>query len=425
MNMLKQILFIFIFAVSISLPQSSFTQGWQILPSFTTNNLYSIGSTGAQSVFISSDSAIIYKYGGGGSNWSVSSQVQSVKHLSARYILTGNNNDWNAVGDSTLFLSRFGNTISGGRIITTPNAYKPTLRAFLIVSGISFYQASIATGDSGIVYRRVGTGAWQRDTLATRLAAGRNINKGRGDILVGDGGLILKADSVGYPGGDGIKWKLVQSPAASDLYGVFNSSIIYFAVGADGVILKSTNTGTSWMQLTSPTTEDLYGIWINYAYLICGKNGTILKSTDAQHNTWFRQTSPTTADLYAIYTEGYSEYIAMGENGVVIRTTDGGGPPMAVTNISSEVPDRFSLGQNYPNPFNPATKITFDLPSSGNVELNVYDMLGREAANIINSHLGAGRYEADFDASNLPSGIYFYRITAGEFTQTKKMILVK
>lgn len=91
----------------------------------------------------------------------------------------------------------------------------------------------------------------------------------------------------------------------------------------------------------------------------------------------------------------------------------------------NEVPQIYSLEQNYPNPFNPVTNIKFSIPNAGVVKLVVYDIMGREVSTIVNQHLNAGQYTADFDAAGLASGIYFYTITAGDFTSTKKMMLVK
>jgi len=93
--------------------------------------------------------------------------------------------------------------------------------------------------------------------------------------------------------------------------------------------------------------------------------------------------------------------------------------------VKIETPDKYILSQNYPNPFNPATKIKFDLIKSGLVKLTVYDILGKEVATLVNENLSPGSYESDFDGSNLPSGVYFYRIETNEFTQVKKMILNK
>ncbi len=91
----------------------------------------------------------------------------------------------------------------------------------------------------------------------------------------------------------------------------------------------------------------------------------------------------------------------------------------------NEIPADFSLSQNYPNPFNPTTNINFSIPKNGLVKIAVFDMLGREVATIVNKEMSAGSYTADFDASQLSSGIYFYKLTSGSFSDTKKMMLVK
>jgi len=103
---------------------------------------------------------------------------------------------------------------------------------------------------------------------------------------------------------------------------------------------------------------------------------------------------------------------------------------IGVNIISSNVPAEFKLYQNYPNPFNPSTKIKFSLPhlSKGGavaVRLIVYDILGREIQTLVNEELAPGTYETEFNAADLPSGIYLYRISAGDYSETKKMILVK
>jgi len=89
------------------------------------------------------------------------------------------------------------------------------------------------------------------------------------------------------------------------------------------------------------------------------------------------------------------------------------------------LPSEFNLSQNYPNPFNPSTVINFTLPKSGNVNLAIYDVLGREVEILVDQEMKVGSYKVDFDASKLTSGIYFYTIQSGNFVQTKKMILLK
>lgn len=99
--------------------------------------------------------------------------------------------------------------------------------------------------------------------------------------------------------------------------------------------------------------------------------------------------------------------------------------PVAVTPISGQVPQRFSLSQNYPNPFNPATTIKFDIAKTSLVKISVYDITGREVGILANEILSPGTYSVNWDAGRVSSGIYYYRITAGDFVQTKKMVLVK
>jgi uncharacterized delta-60 repeat protein len=98
---------------------------------------------------------------------------------------------------------------------------------------------------------------------------------------------------------------------------------------------------------------------------------------------------------------------------------------IGIQQISTNVPEGFELSQNYPNPFNPVTNINFSIPKSCIVKLTVFDASGRETARLFNGRLSAGKYNYDFDASGLASGIYFYKLESGDFIQTKKMVLIK
>ena len=92
---------------------------------------------------------------------------------------------------------------------------------------------------------------------------------------------------------------------------------------------------------------------------------------------------------------------------------------------SGKIPDNFSLEQNYPNPFNPETTIEFSIPSSGNVNLTVYNSLGQHVSTLMNEFKNTGSYKVKFSAKELPSGIYFYRLNCGSFSASKKLILIK
>ena len=101
------------------------------------------------------------------------------------------------------------------------------------------------------------------------------------------------------------------------------------------------------------------------------------------------------------------------------------GPILTGTQEGNEIPTEYSLAQNYPNPFNPATTFKFSVPAASHVKLTLFDLLGREVAVLVNSEFNPGVYKLDWNASNYSSGVYFYRIEAGDFIETKKMVLMK
>jgi hypothetical protein len=115
---------------------------------------------------------------------------------------------------------------------------------------------------------------------------------------------------------------------------------------------------------------------------------------------------------------------AVGDGGIILHTTNGGVSFVEEEQLS-EVPTVFLLSQNYPNPFNPITSIQYSIPNRNNVVLKIYDILGNEVSTLVNEEKEAGAYAINFDANNLASGLYLYRIQAGSFIDTKKMILLK
>jgi len=94
-------------------------------------------------------------------------------------------------------------------------------------------------------------------------------------------------------------------------------------------------------------------------------------------------------------------------------------------NEKENIPEQYYLYQNFPNPFNPVTTIKYDVPKQGNIELIIYDILGRKVKTLVNQTQQAGRYEVVWNASNVASGIYIYQIRTTDFVDTKKMILLK
>lgn len=201
---------------------------------------------------------------------------------------------------------------------------------------------------------------------------------------------------------------------------------------ADRNIIRTETAGMNWTITPNSAGAEIIkgitGVVNNWWYVRFLSNKIYYTSNDG--DTWLVQyTAPTNS--------GYN-HITKGRNGTSklwAARIDGG---ISVYNgilgnqpISNEIPEKFSLSQNYPNPFNPQTKIKFELPSltrskSGiPVKLIIYDLLGREVATLVNEELKPGTYEADWDGSNFSSGVYFYKFVAGDFTETKKMVLMK
>ncbi|MBE2256611.1 MAG: SBBP repeat-containing protein [Ignavibacteria bacterium] len=124
-----------------------------------------------------------------------------------------------------------------------------------------------------------------------------------------------------------------------------------------------------------------------------------------------------------IYVTGYSDSTLLSETRAF--TTIKYSQSVGIQNLSNEIPNKFSLMQNYPNPFNPSTTIKFDIQKQGFVTLKVYDMLGKEVSTLVNESLSPGRYKADFTTEGLTSGVYFYRLTTDDFSDVKRMLLIK
>jgi hypothetical protein len=91
----------------------------------------------------------------------------------------------------------------------------------------------------------------------------------------------------------------------------------------------------------------------------------------------------------------------------------------------TDIPTEFSLSQNYPNPFNPRTTIKYSIPQRSFVSITVYNILGKEVSKLVNEEKLSGSYEVQFDGNRLSSGVYFYRLQAGKFSETKKLMLLK
>jgi photosystem II stability/assembly factor-like uncharacterized protein len=241
--------------------------------------------------------------------------------------------------------------------------------------------------------------------------------------------------AVGFPGtilrttNGGASWTAQTSGTPNHLYGVsFTDANTGTAVGSAGTIIRTTNGGATWVTQTSGTTIDLYGVSFTDANTgtVVGGNGTILRTTNGGAS-WTAQFSGTSNILTGVFFTDANTGTAVGRNGTILHTTTGGVVSVQDEHMA-EIPKDFILLQNYPNPFNPTTKIQYSVGNRQFVQLKVYDILGNEVATLVNEEKEPGYYVVDFNVGqtiSLSSGVYLYRLQAGDFVETKKMILLR
>lgn len=230
------------------------------------------------------------------------------------------------------------------------------------------------------------------------------------------------------------------------LTGTGNSSGLYFSSiaftdnnngmtasnGTGNTVRKTTDGGNTWETVPNPPGSsnfipfNMCGLkdGSNVIYLILYTNANKCFRTSDYGTTWTQEVLPSQASgsLRLMQFINPNLGFAGGAGGIFLRY----GNPIGISQINTELPSEYKLGQNYPNPFNPATKINFSIRASSKVTLKVFDAIGKEVSVLVDEYKNAGNYTVDFTAgSDLNSGIYFYTMTAGEFTMTKKFILLK
>jgi photosystem II stability/assembly factor-like uncharacterized protein len=279
-------------------------------------------------------------------------------------------------------------------------------------------------------------------------------------------GGIIKTTNTGE------NWILQTNVINNSFYSIFFTSFDTGYACGHNIVIKTTNNGTVWFNITPDTTMDYYSIYFNNAstgfmtstnkiykttnfglnwaaqiingnlFVISsikfindntgfvvgsypGIHGQIIRTTNNGIN-WSLGVIPTIYgyklnDLWATNT---NSIYAVGAYGLIIKSTNGGNT-FGVVSINENIPNNFFLSQNYPNPFNPNTNIRYELPKNSFVKIVVFDLLGREIKTLVNEKQSPGTYNVSFDASTYPSGVYFYRLSTDDFSETKKMILLK
>jgi len=183
-------------------------------------------------------------------------------------------------------------------------------------------------------------------------------------------------------------------------------------------IFGSTNNGVSWVLIKSLVATETVQRGYNSHTNLTTSSGTE-EYTAPMNIEWATKVFQIPVGLNRI------KFVAYSSNGNNLFIDDINNNPDGIKINSSIIPGKYSLDQNYPNPFNPSTKINFSIPRQLFVTLKIFDMLGREVAQLVNEELQTNSYSVDFNASNLPSGMYFYKLETAEFTYAKRMMLIK
>jgi photosystem II stability/assembly factor-like uncharacterized protein len=371
----------------------------------------------------------------GGNNWNyntISSENGTITGLCA----IDENNAWVCAWDKSERISgRVYKTVDGGSTWTRQTTAYPDSGS--APGFIHFFDANngVTVGDPKGGYLEVYTTSdggenWMRVPksnipAATAEFASVSVYTVSDDMIWH---IMYNSGRIFYSSDKGVHWKASypQLPdATKTCQCAFQNETIGIVVNYPSTIKKTTDGGASWFKITAPSGINMN--WISYVpgtvntYVItCDEANPGSAYTNDGGNTWTTIDSVEhSVSAFISPTIGWSGAYKTNE----ISKWDGS--LTAVEKIDSKIPENFNLSQNYPNPFNPSTKIKFDIPKQSNVKFAVYDVLGREVDVIVNKEMLPGSYEVTFNAQNLSTGVYFYKIECGDQIKSAKMLLVK
>jgi len=415
--MIRQIAYITLFLLLFS--TSNYSQ-WFQQTSGTSTYLHSIENTENEIVYIAGGSGTLLKSTNGGEVW-FSLVSGTTKHL--RDIEFINSNLGYCVGDGGTILK----TTDGGLTWlpqisgTTENLY-----CIFIVDANNLYIG----GTNGTILKSIDGGIeWsiQYSGVTQAIVDMHFIDIDNG-FACGIGFAIKTTDG-------GTNWIQMDTGGIQDNWfpSVYfqNPNVGYILSGygdpygwSTGQISKTNDGGNNWIQLYAGSNflSDIVFLSENLAFVV-GIDGIILKTTNAGSD-WLIEDTPKyycLSDIdFSIPIGGYVDGFAVGEDGIILKRDEISSVKQDETFITN-----YNLSQNYPNPFNPSTTIKYKIPEITFVTIKVYDVLGNEVATLVNEEKPAGSYEVEFIGTDLPSGIYFYKLHTASFVETKKMVLLK
>ncbi|MDD5363681.1 MAG: T9SS type A sorting domain-containing protein [Ignavibacteria bacterium] len=363
------------------------------------------------------DTAFIFKTTDGGNNWNTT-------YFDSLFLDCMDIVDKNVgyCGGANAGMGILKKTTNGGS-----NWFTVTSSPYILIKDIDFLNKdtgwiSYYSLTDGLLQTTNGGQSWQLQTDISSPTKIFFVNSITGWVIGNSGQNLYKTTN------SGVNW-FVQSHTSSENY-----YDVYFATQDTGWIIKnigtgnkslvrSTNGGNNWDSVNAPiipTESRLCFIGNKYGWAGSGLH-KIFASKDGYN--WGTQYSPSNRSdniSFADTLHGWAAYTGL------VHTTDGGGPIVSVNQTGTEVADNYMLFPNYPNPFNQSTIINLQTSISGIVKLTVYDISGKEITTLINEKLQPGTYQRRFDAGNLSSGIYFYRLSINDKQlAVKKMMLIK
>ena len=277
----------------------------------------------------------------------------------------------------------------------------------------------------GILYESTNGGASWSSSIITQPPAAIVGSGGKGIIYSKGADLwaIISGNKIAYSSNFGVSWSVAPNTGLT-----LSPVRIFFGSPQFGIVVATpyiyvTTDGTNSWHVSDNSLGSNEDAAINNShcwYIPDPADHFYIKYSTDSGSTWTQQLS---GDGYYILEKSRSGNTlwAGTATGKIYKYWDLNG----IQNLQTGIPESYSLSQNYPNPFNPSTKIRFSASLAGEVRLIIYDISGKEIVSLVNQDLRPGNYEVEWNASNYSSGVYFYKITAGDFTEIKKMVLVK
>ena len=293
----------------------------------------------------------------------------------------------------------------------------------LAVNGNNIFAGTHGSG----VYLSTNNGtSWTQTSLNQTVGSlavnGNNVYAGIIGFIQRQRTFHIDSNGVYLSTNNGINWTLTSliNQYVSSL--AVNGNNIFAGTEFGKGVYLSTDNGTSWT-LTSLNDITAWSLVINGNNIFAGTSGSGVYLSTNNGTSWTQRNEGLgNVSVFALSISNNFIFAGTDTGGVYRRPLD---ELVDIQPISSEIPQGFSLSQNYPNPFNPKTIINYQCSMFNFVSLKVYDVLGNEIATLVNEKQNPGSYSVDWDASNYPSGIYFYKLQMDNFSETKKMTLIK